>query len=282
MTFNKLRQQGKSVHAIGQTSNISEKRAAINIQHGIVQSLRELMQQLLGAVDDHRNWIPSDRARALESAFEISGRLLGYAAFFAIAYLVLNSVLDIRHGLGTGLYRLPESGDDARVALFNILAGGLIGPIVVAAIGFGVGWVYNLTTAAANQALPRFARTLIRPIIIVAVAAAYAAMHSMITATAAIGWLHVKTNIDAALPKNAGSQQTFEALESNDKGTGDAMRHESVNDRELARLKSIFHDSRPCLEEKTGVDINSPTEASRPQPGLAPNRACDAEIRPNR
>ncbi len=235
-----------------------------------------LVSELTEAIGDHRNWINSDRARALETTFDVSGRLLAYAAYAALAYLAFNSFVSIRSGLTGGIYVIPEQNDGSRVALFYILASGLAGPIILIAIGIGIGWMYNLTTAAANRLFPRFVRPLIHPSIMFAVAAIFAAYHSAVTATVARGYLVAKATIIAASPQETASINLAEIPSPEVQGIPETTGQDSPSDRELVRLRSMFAN-RPCANDSQGAELNPQTEVTRPEPGLAPGRDCQPE-----
>jgi hypothetical protein len=245
----------------------------------VVRWLRNLLAELTGSAEDHRHWINSDRARTLESAFEIFGRLLTYAAYIALAWLAFRSVVGIRSGLAKGIFVIPEYSDGSRVALFNILLSGLAGPIVIIAIGFGIVWLYNLTTAGANRTLPRFVRPLIHPLLIFAVVAAFAFYHSSITATAAKGYLHAKANIDAASPPETVPEK-IKVIEIPGLGVlnvDETVERDSSSERELVQLKSIFNNRKPCLQESQGTELDPQSEVVRPKPGLAQADDCRVE-----
>lgn len=268
MATNSTRRQ-KSESSIVRITN--ENRA------GGARLLRQLATELFGAIEDHRKWINSGRARNLETTFEVSGRFLGYAAYIALAYLAFNCVVDIRSGLSTGQYAIPEHVDGSRVALFNILATGLVGPIAIMVIGIGIGWMYNLTTAAANRVLPRFVRPLVHPSIMFAVVVAFAAFHAAVTATVARGYLYAKANIEAASPQEAASIKVIEIPGRDVPSDAEDTGHVSSSEREVVRLRSMFNGGRPCPKEVQGTDLNTQPEAARPEPGLAPSRDCQAE-----
>lgn len=243
----------------------------------VIRWLDNLAVELLGAIEDHRKWINSDRARALGTTFEISGRLLTYAAYVALAWLAFRSFVGIRSGLAKGIYVVPEHIDGSRIALFNILATGLVGPIAIVAIGIGIGWAYNLTTAAANRALPRFVRPWVHPSIMFAVVAVFAAYHSTITATVASGYLHAKANIEAASPPETVSVKVIDIPGLDALSAGEDTEHDPSRERELLRLKSIFNNSRPCSNETQGAPLNPQSEVTQPEPGFAPNSDCQKE-----
>ncbi len=271
------RRPKRTARATMQADKLSMRHKAANAFASGLRWLRHLAIELLGAIEDHRKWINSDRARVLGTTFEISGRLLTYAACVALAYLAFNSFADIRSGLLTGLYAIPEHSDGSRVALFNILATGLGGPLAIIAVGIGIGWIYNVTTAMANHALPRIVRPLVRPSILFAVVVAFAAFHAGVTATVARGWLYTKANIEAASPQEAASIKVIEIPGRGNTGASEVTEDDSSNERELVRLKSIFNNGRPCSKEGQGAEWNPPSEAARPEPGFAPNRDCQAE-----
>lgn len=266
-TDNTRRQNNES--SIGRNTN--ENRA------GGTRLLRQLATELFGAIEDHRKWINSDRARALGTTFEIAGRLFAYAAYIALAYLAFNSFVAIRNGLTTGLYAIPEHIDGSRVALFNILATGLVGPIAIMAIGIGIGWMYNLTNAAANRVLPRFVRPLVHPTVMFAVVTAFAVFHAAVTATVARGYLHAKANLEAASPQEAVSIKVIEIPSPDAPGVSEATDHASSSERDLVRLRSMFNGGRPCSNDVQGAELNPQPEVARPEPGLAPSRDCQVE-----
>jgi hypothetical protein len=245
----------------------------------IIGWLKNTVIEFLGAIKDHRSWINSDRARALANTFEISGRLLSYAAYIAFAWLAFNSFIGIRDGLSKGVYVVAEQIGGSRVALLNILAAGLIGPMAMIAIGFGIGWIYNLAVAAANRTLPRFAQPLIHPLLMFAVVAAFAAAHSSITATVASGYLHAKANIEAASPPSTVS---IKAKVIDIPGLGglkddDSADRDSTRDRELVQLKSMFTNRQPCVQASQGTDLDPQSEVVQPEPGFAPAGDCQVE-----
>jgi hypothetical protein len=238
--------------------------------------LSQLASELKGAIEDHRNWINSDRASVLGTTFDVSGRLLAYAAYAALAYLAFNSFVSIRSGLAGGIYAITEQNDGPRVALFYILASGLAGPIILITIGIGIGWIYNLTTAAANRLFPRFVRPLIHPSIMLAVAAIFAAYHSAVTATMARGYLVAKANIIAASPQETASINLIENPSPEVQGAPEATGQDSPSDRGLVRLRSMF-TNRPCANDGQGAELNPQSEDTRPEPSLAPGRDCRTE-----
>lgn len=271
------RQQDSAASATTRTGQPSVVRNANTVYAGTISWLSQQARELTGAIEDHRKWINSDRARALATTFEVSGRLLTYVAYIFLAYLAFTSFVGIRNGLTTGLYTIPVHNDGSRVALFNILATGLVGPIAIIAIGIGIGWMYNLTTAAANRVLPRFVQPLVHPSIMFAVVTAFVAFHAAVTATAARGYLYAKANIEAASPQEAASIKVIEipgrGVPSDAEDTG----HVSSNEREVVRLRSMFNSTRPCPKEGQGMELNPQPEVARPEPGLAPNRDCQVE-----
>jgi len=238
--------------------------------------LSQLASELKGAIEDHRNWINSDRASVLGTTFDVSGRLLAYAAYAALAYLAFNSFVSIRSGLAGGIYAITEQNDGSRVALFYILASGLAGPIILITIGIGIGWIYNLTTAAANRLFSRFVRPLIHPSIMFAVAAFFTAYQSVVTTTVARGYLVAKANIIAASPQETASITLVEIPSPEVQGVPAATGQDSPSDRELVRLRSMFAN-RPCVTDGQVAEVNPPSEVTRPEPGLAPGRDCRSE-----
>jgi hypothetical protein len=261
--------------------------------------LGQLAAELSGAIGDHRKWIDSDRARTLGTTFEVAGRLFTYGAYLALIYLAFNSFVDIRNGMAMGIYDVPEI-EGSRAVLFRILAAGLVGPIVVIAVGIGVGWVYNLTVAAAYRVLPRFAGPLVHPSVMFAIVAVLGIYHSAVTSKIATGYLTAKATLEAASPAEVTpatdipvpSHAVHNAADSGSPGerelarlkaivnnrlppaavessshdlpdaTGPAGR-DSAGERELARLKEIFNNRRPCSKES-------------PETGLKPSTATDS------
>ncbi len=274
MITGNTRRQNKTVAATKTASKPPASRGAIVVVAGLVRRLKYLVTELLGAAQDHRKWITSDRAHSLETTFALSGRLLVYSAYIALAYLAVNSVVDIRNGLARGIYTIPEHVGGLRVALFYILAAGLVGPIIIIAVGIGIGWAHNLTTAAAYRALPRFARPLIYPSILFVVVAGFAMYHSAVTATLASGYLHAKSNLEAALPQGAVAIQVLEIPGVVESGDNEVMENSSASERELVRLRSIFNSGQPCPVEDQEAEAVSPPEITRPEPGLAPRHDC--------
>ncbi len=274
MVTDNTRRQNKTVSATKLASKPLPSRGANVVVAGVVRWLKYLATELLGAVQDHRKWINSDRARALETTFVLSGRLLVYSAYIALAYLTVNSFVGIQNGLARGIYAIPEHVDGLRVALFYILAAGLVGPIVVIAVGIGIGWAHNLTTAAANRALPRFAQPLIYPSILLAVVAGFATYHSTVTAMLASGYLYAKSTIEAASPQGAAVIKVIEIPRVDVSGDNEIMENNSSSERELVRLRSIFNKGRPCPVEGQGAEAVSPPELTRPELGLAPRYDC--------
>jgi hypothetical protein len=242
-----------------------------------IRLLSQLATELFGAIEDHRTWIDSDRARALGTTFEVTGRLLTYGAYLALAYLGFTSFLDIRNGIAAGIYAIPAAIDGSRVALFNILATGLAGPIAIIAIGIGTGWMYNLTTATANRALPRFARPLVHPSIMLVIVAAFGVYQSVVSAKVATGYLHAQANIEAASPQKAVSIKVIEIPSPDVPGDSEATGHASSSERELVRLRSMFNTGRPCAKEGQGTELNPQSEGTRPEPGLASSPDCPVE-----
>lgn len=281
MAAEKTPRPDSTASAITQNGRPSISRNANDVRASVVRWLKYMAIELRGAVEDDRKWINSDRARALGTTFEVSGRLLVYVAYLTLAWLVFTSLVGILDGLTTGAYAIPAHIDGKRVALFNILAAGLVGPITIIAIGIGIGWMYNLTTASANWALPRFARPWVHPSILFAVVAVFSAFHSAVMDTIARGYLHAKANIEAASPRETASiVKIIEGPNAAVPGTSEATGHHSSGDREVARLRSMFESGRPCLTEAKGVELIPQTEAKRPEPGFAPNRDCQVEKQP--
>jgi len=276
MASENMRRRNGITSAATQNHNFSFGIRTIGVLARIIRWLSHLVTEIRGAVADHRNWIDSDRARVLGTTFDVSGRFLAYAAYIALAYLAFNSVLDIRYGLAAGIYSIPEQVDGTRVALFYVLAGGLAGPIAIIVLGIGIGWLYNLTTATANWALPRFVQPCVHPSILFIVVAAFAVYHSPVTATVAKGYLYAKVTIEAASPQEAGSIKIFEIPSPPIPGIAEATIQEIPGDRELARLRSMFNSSQPCPKEGQGTDLTPQAEAERPEPGLAPRQDCQA------
>jgi hypothetical protein len=242
---------------------------------GATRLLRQMATELFAAMEDHRRWIDSDRARALGTTFEVTGRLLSYGAYLALAYLGVISFLNIRSGLATGIYAIPAAIEGSRVALFNILAIGLLGPMVIVVIGIGVGWVYNLTVASANRLLPRFVRPLVHPSIMFVVVASFGVYHSVVSSTVAKGYLYARANIETASPSNTEKVIVIAAP-----GSKVLADQEASSGRELERLKSMFNHRRPCSNTGLGGQgLDPQAELSRPQPGLAPSGDCQAETR---
>jgi hypothetical protein len=272
MATDNTRRQNKE-SSIGRNTN--ENRV------GGTQLLRQLATELFGAMEDHRKWVDSDRARTLGTMFVVTGRLLTYGAYLALAYLGFTSFLDIRSGIAAGIYAIPGEIEGSRVALFNILATSLVGPIVIIGIGIGVGWMYNLTVASANRLLPRFVRPLVHPSVMFAVVAAFGVYQSVVSSKVATGYLYAQANVEAAspraLPQEAASIKVIEIpgrdVPSDVEDTG----HVSSSEREVVRLKSMFNSGRPCPKEVQGTDLNPQSEAERPEPGLAPSRDCQVE-----
>ena len=272
MVTGHTRRQNKTVSATKPAS-----RGANVVIAGVVRWLTYLATELLGAAQDHRKWIHSARARALETTFALAGRFLAYSAYIALVYLAVSSFVDIRNGLARGIYTIPEHVDGMRVALFYILAAGLVGPILIIAVGIGIGWTHNLTTAAANRALPRFVQPLIYPSILFVVVATYATYHSAITATLASGYLHARSNIEAASPQGTAPIVAIKEIEiprMDVSGDIDVMENSSSSERELVRLRSIFNSGQPCPAEGQEAEAVSPPEITRPEPGLAPRHDC--------
>jgi hypothetical protein len=269
MAINNTRRQNQK-SSIGRNTN--ENRASGT------RLLRQLATGLFGAMEDHRKWIDSDRARTLGTTFEVTGRLLTYGTYLALAYLGIASFLDIRSGIATGIYAMPGDIGGSRLALFNILATGLVGPIAIIGIGIAVGWVYNLTVASANRLLPRFARPLVHPSVMFVVVAAFAVYQSVVESKVAAGYLYAQANIEAASPQ-ASSQEAvlIKVIEIPDpdlQSASEIMGHDSSGEREMVRLQSMFKRARPCSKEGQGTELNPESEFARPEPGLAPGRDC--------
>ena len=277
MEAENTRRRGSAASTTTQVSKPSAGQNTNTVRADLFRWLNHRAIELRGAIEDHRKWVNSDRARTLGTTFELSGRLFTYAAYIALVYLAFNCYIGIRNGLAAGVYIIPEQNDGSRVALFNMLAAGLVGPLVIIAIGVGIGWLYNLTTATAHRLFPRFVQPWVHPSILFAVVAAFAAFHSTVTATAAKSWLYVKTNIEAASPKEVVSIKVIEipgpVVPSAPEATGDGYSSE----RELVRLKSMFNSARPCSKDGQGTTLNPQSEVARPEPGLAPSRDCQAE-----
>ncbi len=258
-----------------QKINPAPARNSDEMRAGATRLPGQLVAELIGAIEDHRKWIDSARARTLGRAFEVTGRLLTYGAYLALAYLAITSFLDIRSGIASGVYAIPEEIGGSRIALFHILAAGLVGPIAIIGIGIGVGWVYNLTVASANQLLPRFMRPLIHPSIMLVVVAAFSVYQSVVSSKVASGYLYAQANIAAASPQQPDTEKVIEIPTL---GDADVADQNSSSERELLRLKSMFNNRRPCSNGDPGPGLNPQAEGSRPEPGLAPGSDCPAEI----
>jgi len=241
---------------------------------GSTRLLRQLATELFGAIEDHRKWIDSDRARTLGTTFEVTGRLLTYGAYLALAYLGFTSFLDVRSGIVTGMYAVPGGVEGSRVALFNILATGLVGPIAIIGIGMGVGWAYNLAVASANRLLPRFARPLVHPSIMFVVVAVFGVCQSVVSSTVATGYLYAQANIEAASPQQSNPEKVMVISTA---GASDIADRDDSSERELVRLRSMFNNRRPCSNQGAGPGLNPPSESFRPEPGLATSSDCQAE-----
>jgi hypothetical protein len=241
---------------------------------GGTRLLKQLAAELFGAIEDHRKWIDSDRARALGTTFEVTGRLLGYGAYLALAYLSFTSYLQIRKGIAAGIYTIPGEVEGSRVALFNILATGLVGPIVIIAIGVAVGWIYNLSVASANRLLPRFVKPLVHPSLMFLVVATFGVYHSTISSSVARGYLYAQANIEAASPQQSNSEK---AVVTAAPGVAVIADRDASSERELVRLKSMFNNRRSCSKDDLGSGLSPQAEPSRPEPGLAPSSDCQAE-----
>jgi len=276
---NSRRQDGTAPIA-SQTGKPSMGNVGNAFRADVIRRLSQAASGLLGAIEDHRKWINSDRARVLETIFGVAGRFLTYAAYVSLTWLAFRGFVGIRKGLAAGAYVIPEHLDGSRVALFNILAAGLAGPMVIIAIGFGIGWVYNVTTATANRALPRFTQPLIHPSIMFVIVAGFAASHSAVTATVAKGYLHAKANIEAASPQEAVSVKVIEIPRLDASRAPEAMEHDSSSERELVRLKSMFNSGQPCPVADQGTVAAAQPEVVRPEPGLAPRHDCPVEKQP--
>jgi len=277
MPAENTRRQDKTTTATTQSGKPSTDRNANDVRARLILWLTFLAIELRGAVEDHRKWINSDRARALGTTFEVSGRLLAYAAYIVLAYLVFNSFLGIRNGLATGFYAIAGEIEGSRVALFNILAAGLVGPIAIIAIGMGIGWIYNLTTATARRFLPRFVQPWVHPSIMFVVIAALTAFHPAVTAAVAKAYLYAKANIAAGSRHTVLSENRIANPVPDVSISPEATARDTTSERELVRLKSMFHDGRPCPDKAEGVDLNPQPEIARPEPGPAPRRNCQAE-----
>ena len=277
MDTGKTQQKNKNASAVKPTEDPLDRRVTTITFSGGVRHIKYLIAELSGAVHDHRQWINSSRARTLETTFDISGRVLVFIAYIALSYLAVNSFVGIRDGLARGIYAIPEHVDGMRVALFYILVAGLIGPILILAIGIGIGWMHNLTTAAANRALPRFVRPLIYPSILFVVAAGFSTYHSDITATLARGYVHAKSTIEAASPQETSADKMIEISRLGVPGENLIMEPSSSGEHELARLQSIFKRGQPCPIEGQIAETASPSEPVRPEPGFAPERDCPAK-----
>ena len=255
-------------------SSVARNAATASADPVVPSRLKQLGIELLGAIEDHRKWINSDRARALETAFAVAGRLLAYAAYIALAYLAFDSFVAIRSGLTAGIYAIPEHTDGSRVALFTILATGLVGPIAIILIGVGIGWIYNLTTAAANRLFPRFVQPLVHPSILFSLVAAFAAFHAAVTATVASGYFYAKVNIEAASPQEAVSIKVIEIPNRDDPEAPEEIARDAPSERELVRLRSMFSSGQPCVQDTQGKELKPQDVDARPEPGLAPGRDC--------
>lgn len=245
----------------------------VNTRAGIARWASQLVGEIRGAIEDHRKWITSDRARALETAFKFAGRFYAYAVYLALAYWAFGSVVEIRDGIITGHYVYHVHSEGTRVALFNILIIGLVGPIALIAAGFGAGWVYNLTTAAANHAIPRFVRPLVHPSILFVVVTALAAFNPAVTATLARGYLFVKANVDAATPQETVAIKVIELPVPDNQGIPEVNVLEPTSERELVQLRSMFAN-RPCPNDANLTALNPEQEIVRPEPGLAQRSDC--------
>lgn len=274
MAARTTRKQNKS--ATTPNDEPSFTRHASGVGSAAIRWLSRLAGEWSGAVEEHRKWINSERARALGNAFDVSGRLFSYAAYITLAWLAFNAFVVIRNGLAAGIYALPEQNEGSRVALFNILAGGLLGPIILIAIGIGIGWIYNLAIASAQRIFPRFVQPLVHPSILLTLAAGFAVFNSATTTTAARGYLLAKANIEAALQHNIATVTVIEipapAVQDVAEVTGDG----SSGERELVRLRSMFAN-RPCVPADQGAPANPEPQDQLPQPGMTSAADCRTE-----
>lgn len=290
MAAENKRRQNKVASATAQTSKSPIGSESNAVPAGSATWLSRQTAELLGAIEEHRRWIHSGRALALGSAFEVAGRLLAYVAFSVLVYQAFTSFVDARHAVATMPYVVPGQIDSSRAALYNILAAGLVGPIVIIALWIGIGWAYNLATAAANRVLARFVQPLVRPAILFAVVAAFAAFHSAVTQTVASGYLFAKVNIEAATPHQVAITKANEVPDPVVPAATVSADHDPVvpsatvstgqdlsGEGDVQRLRSMFNGGRPCPKVTQGPELDPEAEIVRPEPGLATNRDCPTE-----
>ena len=107
MTADNSRRQRRAASTTTQVSSSSAGGDPGGIPESLVRWLTELVSELRGAIEDHRKWTDSDRARSLGNAFVVVGRFLTYAAYLVLAYQTFDSYVDADRGIAAGHYAIP-------------------------------------------------------------------------------------------------------------------------------------------------------------------------------
>jgi hypothetical protein len=233
---------------------------------------RRPFAEILGAIEDHRNWIDSDRARTLGKATEVAGRLLAYGAYLALAYWGYTSWLGIRGALamGTGL---PAAGiGDSRLALFYILAAGLLAPLLLIGIYIGGGWIYNTMVAKAHRALPRFAGPMIHPSLLLVAAAILGFCQTTVLSQIATGCRFAKATVVAASGHKVAATHALDRV--NNSVNTDLL---SDREKELLRVRAAIIGHYSCLNEEQDAAGGSRSEAS--EQGAGPDSPGDCLVK---
>lgn len=154
-----------------------------------VQKCLAALAALQGAVRDHRQWINSPRARALEEGFELLAQVLTYLGLLLWIWVIYLVWFDASKLLAGAVAEAPGDALDARSMLFIVLAGAFVVPAVLFAAVFVVVWAYRLGEALANRWLPRFARCLYFPVVVLVTAQLAGDVQPVLSAHVARAWL---------------------------------------------------------------------------------------------
>ena len=169
-----------------------------------IQKIFATLGELQGAMRDHRQWIQSPRAQALEESTEVLVRVLTAAAALAwlwVAYIVWSGAEKALQGR---VIEVPADALEARSALFYAFMGAFAIPAAVFAAGFVVVWTYRIGRAVSYRYLPRFVHGLYFPVVLIAAAVVAAEIQPAISATAAQVWLQGETVLASATRHRVG------------------------------------------------------------------------------
>lgn len=215
---------------------------------GAAEWLVRFIAEIRGAAADHRQWIQSSRARSLEMAFEGGGWVLTLLAYLSLAYLAYSGWLNIDSGLAGRAY-VVNGIRESQTALFAIFATSLLLPIALIGTWIAVGMIYNVTAALGRRLLARVAWPLIRPAILLALAAVLSLYQPFVEATLARGYLHVQAALDAATGREP--QVAMPLVDADDVTHPDVVRH--AHQKAMARLR--------CAEEAQPAEQCAPVDS---------------------